>query len=189
MTGAPGLRPPDLLLTPRLRLRPPVLDDATRIFDAYAQDAEVTRYLLWAPHAHVEETREFLRRCRDVREAGTAFTWALTWREGPEAGRLLGMVELRADGHRPDLGYVLARPYWGAGLMTEAVRAVVEWALAQPVVHRVWAVCDRENVASARVLEKAGLAREGLLRRWLVHPGMGATPRDCWCYAVVKENG
>ena len=49
--------------------------------------------------------------------------------------------------------------------MTEVVRAVTDWALAQPEVHRVWAVCDVENLASARVMEKAGMAREGKLRR------------------------
>ena len=185
--SAPAVRPPDLLLTPRLRLRPPVMDDAPRIFAAYAQDPEVTRYLLWRPHASLDETRAFLRRCHDVREQGAAFPWVLTWREGAEAGAVLGMVELRADGHRPDLGYVLARPYWGRGLMTEAVRAVIACALAQAGVPRVWAVCDLENSASARVLEKAGMAREGLLRRWLVHPAMGPAPRDCWCYAAVKE--
>ena len=71
--------------------------------------------------------------------------------------------------------------------MTEVVRAVADWALAQPEVHRVWAVCDVDNLASARVLEKAGMECEGRLRRWFLHPNVSAAPRDCWCYARVKE--
>jgi RimJ/RimL family protein N-acetyltransferase len=71
--------------------------------------------------------------------------------------------------------------------MTEVVRAVNDWALAQPEVHRVWAVCDVDNLASARVMEKAGMAREGKLRRWAVHPNLSTEPRDFWCYARVKE--
>jgi ribosomal-protein-alanine N-acetyltransferase len=51
----------------------------------------------------------------------------------------------------------------------------------------VWAVCDVDNLASARVLEKAGMGREGRLRRWVLHPNVSAAPRDCWCYAHVKE--
>ena len=73
--------------------------------------------------------------------------------------------------------------------MTEAVCAVADWALAQADIHRVWAVCDIENRASARVLEKAGMTREGVLRGWSLHPNAGGTPRDCWCYARVKEAG
>jgi ribosomal-protein-alanine N-acetyltransferase len=85
-----------------------------------------------------------------------------------------------------ELGYVLARRWWGQGFATEAAEAVVAWALAQEEVHRVWAVCDVDNVASARVLEKIGMHREGRLASWAVMPNLGGVPRDCWCYARVK---
>ncbi len=84
------------------------------------------------------------------------------------------------------MGYVLARAYWNRGYMTEAVREVTEWALTQPSILRVWAVCDVENAASVRVLKKAGFQQEGILRRWLIHPDISDEPRDCYCYAVVK---
>jgi RimJ/RimL family protein N-acetyltransferase len=174
---------PATLETARLRLRRPVMEDAAASFMAYAQDPEVARYLIWRPHASVETVREFLQRCAGAWASGTAFAWAITARED---GRILGMVEVRMEGHRAELGYVLARPLWGRGFATEAVRAVVEAALAEPHLYRVWAVCDVENVASVRVLEKAGMQREGLLRRWMVLPNLGEIPRDCWCYAIVK---
>ena len=167
---------PATLVTARLLLRRPVMDDAAPIFTAYAQDPEVTRYLVWRPHETVETVREFLRGRAEAWESGTALAWAITARED---GRLLGMVEVRMEGHRAELGYVLGRPHWGRGFTTEA-------ALAEPRLHRVWAVCDVENVASARVLEKAGMQREGLLRRWTVLPNRSETPRDCWCYAKMK---
>ena len=69
---------------------------------------------------------------------------------------------------------------------TSAVRYVVAWALAQPSLFRVWAFCDVENPASARVMEKAGLLREGLLRRWHVCPTISLEPRDCLIYAKVR---
>ncbi len=71
--------------------------------------------------------------------------------------------------------------------MTEAARAVVEWALAEREIYRVWAVVDLENPASQRVLEKVGMTREGVLRRWVVMPRQGPTPRDVWCFARVRE--
>jgi hypothetical protein len=52
---------------------------------------------------------------------------------------------------------------------------------------RVWAVCDSTHLASVRVLEKAGLEREGILRRFIVHPNISPEPRDCFCYSRVRE--
>jgi RimJ/RimL family protein N-acetyltransferase len=70
--------------------------------------------------------------------------------------------------------------------MSEALQSVLQWALAQPEIFRVWATCDIDNLASARVLERVGMEREGVLRRWLVHPNISEVPRDCLCYSVVK---
>ncbi len=80
----------------------------------------------------------------------------------------------------------MARPFWGQGIMTEAARAVVQWAWSQSEIYRIWAVGDVENVASARVLEKVGMQHEGILRRFINHPNISDTPRDCHCYARVK---
>jgi RimJ/RimL family protein N-acetyltransferase len=70
--------------------------------------------------------------------------------------------------------------------MPEAIRPLVEWALRQSHIHRVWAFCDVENRASARVFEKLGMHKEGTLRRWIVHPNVGEIPRDCYVYSCVK---
>ena len=88
--------------------------------------------------------------------------------------------------HRLDCGYVLARRWWRQGLMTEVLGEVTLWAFRQPSVFRIGAVCDVENIGSARVLEKSGFIREGLLRRWLLHPNISDEPRDCYSYARVR---
>ena len=62
--------------------------------------------------------------------------------------------------------------------MTEALRAAVAGALAEPGMFRIDAVCDVDNPGSARVMEKVGLVREGLLRRWMVQPNVPDDPRD-----------
>ncbi len=175
--------PPETLDTGRLRLRKPQMSDAEAIFTGYAQDPEVTRYVIWTPHPSIETTRQFLRVCAAGWEDGSGFPWVIVRQED---GQLLGMIELGIEGHSAGLGYVLARPYWGRGYVTEAARAVVGWALAQPTIFRVWATCDVDNPASARVMEKAGMQREGLLRRFSIHPTISAEPRDCWCYAIAK---
>lgn len=176
------MKPPESMESPRLILRQPVMEDAGAIFEQYARDAEVTRYLVWRPHRYVDETREFLRRCKTVWRDGSAFPWAIVRKKD---GRLMGMIEARIDGHAVNLGFVLAKSYWGNGYTPEAVRSVIDWAASEIGLFRVWAVCDIENRPSARVLEKAGMEREGILRRWLVLPNRSDAPRDCYCYAKV----
>ncbi|MFN2145770.1 MAG: GNAT family N-acetyltransferase [Anaerolineales bacterium] len=177
------MKPPQEFETARLRLRVPRLEDAEDIFNLYAQDQQVTRFLTWKPHDSIEETRRFLERCVTVWADCMAFPWVI---EERSSGRLVGMIEVEFDGHRAEVGYVLARVYWGAGYATEAATLVVDWAIAQPDIFRVWAVCDVENLPSARVLEKAGMKREGTLKRWLYHPNSDKKPRDCYVYAIVK---
>ena len=172
-----------LLETPRLVLRPPRMSDAETIFRSYAQDEEVCRYVIWRPHKSVADTRDFLRGCLADAGKGTRFVWAITPRG---SDTLVGMIETRVTGHKAECGYVLAREHWGRGLMSEALRAVVDFALSLPGVYRVSAVCDVENKASARVMEKAGMAYEGTLRRFISHVNVSDEPRDALCYARTR---
>ena len=177
------MKPPEIFESTRLILRPPTLDDAQTIFTNYTQDPEVTRYLVWPPHEKIENTREFLLRCIQCWQDETAFPWVITLKSDKT---ILGMIEMRLVGFKADFGYVLAQEYWNNGYTTEAVKTLVQWAIEQENIYRVWAVCDLENPASARVMEKAGLHREGILRRYSIHPQLSSEPRDCYCYSIVK---
>jgi RimJ/RimL family protein N-acetyltransferase len=177
------VNPPEQIETGCLILRRSVEADAEAIFAEYAQDPEVTMYLTWVPTANIEDTREHLRASAAAWTEGKTFQWVILRKEGRQ---LLGAVGMRVDGHKVELGYVLARKFWGKGYMTEAVRAVVNWAIKEEEVYRVWAVCDVENLASARVMEKIGMQREGVLRRWIMHPNRSDEPRNCYCYSMTK---
>jgi RimJ/RimL family protein N-acetyltransferase len=169
--------------TDRLLLREPHIDDADAIFEEYATDPEVTRYLTWVPHRARATVAEFLEGVIARRRTGEEYSWVLT-RPGPD--RAIGMIGARVLGPSIDIGYVLGRRHWRQGLMSEAIAAITAMVLSQPDIYRVGAVCDAENVGSARALEKAGFEREGLLRRWLVLPNLSAEPRDCYVYARIR---
>lgn len=177
------MKPPELVKTSRLILRPPTLDDADDIFNKYAQDPKVTRYLPWPVNESINNTREFLTRCVQCWEEGNSFPWAITLKSD---NNLLGMIEMRISGFMAELGFVIAKQYWNQGYMTEAVDALTRWALAQENIYRVWAACDLDNIGSTKVLEKAGMQREGILRRYSIHPVLSPEPRDCYCYSIVK---
>jgi [ribosomal protein S5]-alanine N-acetyltransferase len=139
--------------------------------------------MTWRPHRSVEETREYLHGCAVRWAAGTGFTYLLE--QAGSAGPI-GAIDLRPHGTSADFGYVLARAAWGRGLMPEALRALGDWVLAQGGIWRAFATCDVGNHASARVMEKAGMRFEGVLRRHTVHPNLQPEPRDCRLYARVR---
>lgn len=177
------INPPKILETQRLRLRKPRLADAEVIFREYASDPEVTRYVSWRAHRNAAETREYVRTCLAGWDARKVFHWVI---ERKNDRCLMGMITARVDDHKWEMGYVLARANWGKGYMTEALKGIIDSALGCSEVFRVWAVCDVDNVASARVMEKAGMKREGRLCRWSVHPNLSAQPRDSYCYSITK---
>jgi ribosomal-protein-alanine N-acetyltransferase len=177
------MKAPETLQTERLLLRKARREDAPAIFDGYAQDPEVTRYMIWKPHKNIRETEQFLSACEDLWRDGKDFAYAITLKGN---NQLIGMCALHPMKLKIEVGFGLARSYWGKGYMTEALRAVIDWAFAQSYIFRVQAICDVENIGSARVMEKAGMVREGLLRCYVLHPNISAEPRDVYMYAIVK---
>ncbi len=175
--------PPEVFDTDRLRIRRLRLSDADGIFEGWAQDPTVTRYLMWKPHQSIEDTVAHATRCEEEWESGKGFAWILEDRNSAE---MLGSIAAHPAGHRVALGYLLAPDAWGRGLMTEAVSELTSWFLEQSEVFRVWALCDFENQASARVLERSGFEMEGTLRRWLTHPNVSPEPRDALCFSIVR---
>ena len=176
----PRIRPPESFATARLILRKPRPEDAPLILASYAQDPEVARYLTFRPHRDLKETHEVVEGFLEGWRSGKSFSWLIFRRE-----ELIGSIGAR-ENQGINVGYLLARPFWGQGFMSEALGAIVEWAFSVPSVFRVWAVCDLENDASARLLERNGFNQEGILRNWSLHPNLSDTPRDCYCYAKTR---
>ena len=176
-------RPAESIMTARLHLRRPVHDDARRMFESWSQDPEVTRFLVWRPHREIKESEDHINRCNAGWDQGTSFVWMI---EDRSNGELVGSVAASPGAHGINLGYLIVRECWGRGFMTEALHPLVNWFLEQPEVFRVWATCDVDNAASARVLEKAGFEFEGILRRWEFHPNIGPGRRDARCYSRVS---
>ncbi|MBO0871137.1 MAG: GNAT family N-acetyltransferase [Micromonosporaceae bacterium] len=130
-----------------------------------ATDPEVTRYTDWGPNTP-QATAAFLAEAQRTaaRRPRTHFTLAVVERRD---GGLIGTVGLGVtspEQHRGQMGYWVARPHWGCGYATAAARSVLDFAFDQLKLHKVVATCDPENAASARVLEKIGMQREGYLR-------------------------
>ena len=177
-------RLPERIETNRLVLRKPLATDAATIFAGYTQDMAVAMYMVWRPHAALRESEAFIAECIRAWEQGERRPYVLCFSGNEQEP--IGMLEARVLGSAVDIGYVLAREHWGAGLMPEAIGSVSESALSSPSIYRVQATCDIENHPSARALEKAGFRCEGRLERYSAHPNLSTEPRACFMFARCR---
>ncbi len=150
---------PEALYTARLHLRRPVERDAEAII-AIAGDWEIARRLARMPHPY---TRHDLRFFLD-HVVPNEPTWAILWRE---TGRLIGIMGLApdADARSAELGYYIARDFWGRGVATEAARAIIELAFESFGYVKLTSAYHADNPASGRVLAKLGFAIVGTANR------------------------
>jgi ribosomal-protein-alanine N-acetyltransferase len=134
------------------------------------------------PHPYsLADAEAFLRR---VSEKGPKHSFCIE-----VDGKAAGAISLRfeSDVHRltAELGYWLAEPFWGGGVMSEAVRGLVDYAFRTYSLRRIFASVYANNPASARVLEKAGFAFEGRMRQNVIKEGQIL---DSLLYARLRED-
>ncbi len=175
-----AMRPITPIRTERLILREFAPEDWMAIH-AFASDPQAVQYVSFGPNT-VGESKTFVREQLEAQEAveRTSYVLAVTL---AESRRLIGEVGLRlADRDEASLGYVFGRPFWGRGYGTEAARAMLGFAFDTLGLRRVTAGCDQRNIASARVLEKIGMRREGAHRQAL---RVREEWRDTFTYAIL----
>lgn len=114
------------------------------------------------------------------------FFFAITQRD---TGRYIGEIGYSTiidcdEGRVVNLGYFIFPQYWGRGLVTEAVRAVMSYAFRETDVIKVESGCLKANIGSVRVMEKAGMTREGELLKHMYYNGRLHDRLD---YRMLKE--
>jgi RimJ/RimL family protein N-acetyltransferase len=148
---------PGKITTPRLVLRAPMRGDVPDLV-RLADNKKIYDVLARLPHPY-------------TRADGIAFVEIIAQRadERPYAitldGQFIGIVGFSyAEGEPPELGYWLGEPHWGKGIMSEAVKHLLEAAFATRAYPRIKSRALKTNLASRNVLEKAGFAkvREGI---------------------------
>lgn len=179
----PGWRPPTLT-TDRLVLRAFVPTDAPSLFIA-AGNPNITRYTYWDYHQSIETSQFFINDyVRNKYLQAEPDPFAICWREQPDT--VIGAIGAHWAARTSlcmEMGYWIAEPYWGQGIIPEAARVVLPWLFANYTLERVQAHCMAENVGSAKVMEKIGMKYEGTFRLGLFHRGRFW---DLQWYAVLR---
>lgn len=99
----------------------------------------------------------------------------------------MGMFALRPRGKVGDFGYVLAKKYWGQGYMTEVLRTMIAVGFSTFGFEKILGYCDVDNIASARVMEKVGMAFVGIQKERSIRPALGNVKRDSKVYEICAN--
>lgn len=154
----------------------------------YLDDPEVFRNTLTIPSPYTEEeANKWLTHTAEQRALlGHEGNWAIRHRDVGYIGGIGIFFRTGWEGHLDEIGYALGAPFRGQGWMTEVVRTFVDWQLAQrPRLARIEAYTFPPNIASGRVLEKAGFVREGYLRKRHLKNGR---LEDAVLWARIRED-
>lgn len=154
------------LETARLVLRRFTLDDAQAMYDNWASDPEVTKFLTWPPHANPEVTKVVLEGWAAGYEKDDFYQWAIVLEaEGDRPIGSISVVHLDDNVGSCEIGYCIGRRWWHRGIMTEALGAVMDFLFTDVGIERVEARYDPNNLHSGGVMGNCGMTYEGTLRR------------------------
>lgn len=171
--------------TDRLILRPFVKEDAEAMYRNWASDPEVTKFLSWPYYRSVDTAHEILEIWTKQYEDKTFYQWAIELKALMEPIGSISVVNHDDRLEMAEIGFCIGKSWWGRGIMTEAMRAVMDYLFDEVDVQRIEAGHDPRNPASGAVQRKCGLKYEGTFRRRIIS-NQGATD-VCW-YGILKED-
>lgn len=149
--------------TKRLLLRRFRAGDEVQMFKNYTSDPKVTEYLTWQAHQSVDATARYLSAVvLPAYDHPDTYRWAIEF-EGEVIGAI-DAVDVDTQNENCEIGYCMGKAWWGKGIMTEALQAVIRYMFAEPGFCCVHARHDEMNPASGRVMAKAGMKYEGMKR-------------------------
>lgn len=151
--------------TDRLILRRYKIEDADAMYKNWASDSEVTKFLTWQPHPSVEVSRSIIENWLKEYSDKKYYQWAIVLKDnGNEPIGDISVVHMNEDISMVHIGYCLGRAWWRRGIMSEALKAVMDFMFDTVEVNRVEARHDPRNPNSGKVMQKCGMKYEGTLR-------------------------
>ena len=150
----------------------------------HARSKEISRYTFIPYPYRIEDAYKFIRDTHKWRRKGNILTFGI---EHKESGEIIGMISLmRIDkiNHSGEVGYWLGKKFWGKGFTLEAVQLICRYGFQKMKLVRIYARVLHPNIASARVLEKAGFQYEGRMRKTTFRHGKWF---DDLRYGILKE--
>lgn len=148
-------------------LRPVNKNDALDMYE-YGKDNEVVKYMPWGPFQDLEDVVDVIDNVfLNLPERNMPYAYAIEYKEN---GKMIGTCDFHSMNHMNnsgEIGFCLNRDYWNNGIMTEAVKYVIQFGFEYLKLNRIQVCHPEDNIAAKRVVEKNGFIYEGILREYL----------------------
>lgn len=173
-----------LVIDEELYLSSPTDEDMPALVE-YLNDENLFQQTLRVPKPYTrKDAQDFLNASREKRKQhGRTLNWIIRRTNGHAIGGLSFQLTYGSEAHKDTIGYWIAQPYRGHGIMARALKRFCEYGINYVGLIRIEAIIFEDNAASARVLEKAGFANEGLMKKFFEKKGKYIDGR---MYALVK---
>jgi ribosomal-protein-alanine N-acetyltransferase len=171
------------LETERLRLREVTVADAADLH-SYFGDSETAVYVPHKALKTIAETEEILSRAAKYLAMRDSIRFAIERKSDSKVMGIFDLHSLSPQNHRMEIGYGLAKEFWGFGYMTEAVREVIRFAFEEMSMHRVEAECETENIRSCKLAERCGMTLEATRVENQINKGRFVSNH---LYAIIRE--
>lgn len=176
--------PFQILQTERLILRRVVKEDVPEIF-ALRSDQEVMKYIPRPLLKTEEEAIAHITAIDEKIDSNEGINWAITQKGNPKLIGIIGHYKLKPEHFRSEIGYMLLAEYQGKGIISEAIKEVVNYGFEVMKLHSIEAIIDPENISSEKVLKKNGFVKEAHFKENEYYEGRFL---DTAIYSILNEN-
>ena len=174
-----------LLETKRLILRKIRLSDSKDMFNNWASNSNVTKFMTWPTHKSEEITIMVINSWLDQYNNDNFYQWAIELKDTHQVIGTISAVNVVNVTKEVEIGYCIGEPWWNKGITSEALSVVVDFFFHEVEANRVCACHDADNIASGKVMIKNNMKYEGTLRK----KGITSTGKICdlTYYSILKE--
>ena len=176
------------LYTERLILRELILEDTENIFNAILNNKDTLHFLDWPYCDNLDKARNFVERLIENIEKLNHYFWVI---EEKDTNSFVGCISICGsipEKRMVEIEYVANTKFRGRGYIPEANKRVIEHLINDCNIYRVEAVCNIENEASSRVMEKSGMKFEGILRGRALNLNAEGNPGDLKMYSLIPTD-
>lgn len=151
----------------------------------YASNPEVSKYVFWSAHKTRAATEDYVKTILVLYEEGKIAPWGIQYKKNRKLIGTVDFVSWQLQHKTAEIGYALSMDYWGRGIAAEAAKELIRFGMNEMELVRIQAKSLVANVGSERVMEKAGMNFEGILRKFIFFKG---AHYDVKMYSIIKDD-
>ncbi len=175
------------LETERLLLRKGTISDANQVYENYGKDPLVSKYVVWNQHLSVEDAVKLMEKWQESYESKASYKWLVIEKNSQKIIGSITAVKVDEKNKTVAIGYCYGSKWWNKGYATETLKRVIKFFFEEVGVETIYANHLTSNIASGKVMKKAGMIFEGTLRNRMIDK-ITNKPMGLETYSITKED-